>query len=334
MLEARRASQIDFAPDGTPIVVGNSNAGGLPLFSIIQVPLNSERLGFLSLAKDNGLLSGDVFVDAYNELVKLSLTGNEPSIVTMAEYEAEILAKGKCGKFGLSITNKQFKIPFIPGVFLQSKESSADVGIWTPDQMRSIYGKLPIRLSVDGSGPWTYTQDTEGFNKGTFVGGDTAASNIVVLDTTRLGINYSGAKTKPESISVDYQMKLYGTLTNKAQVDMADVVNQLASKLDTSTFENESWSRAKAWARIAASGDIISSKNITSVTVGNGVVTVYSPFFTSNAIVVAKTLGNLDSRACDVNIHTCANGSLHCSFNYFDTGGGIVARKEFMLVVF
>ena len=34
MLEARRASQIDFAPDDAPI--------------------NSERLGFLSLAKDKG----------------------------------------------------------------------------------------------------------------------------------------------------------------------------------------------------------------------------------------------------------------------------------------
>lgn len=248
MLEARRSSQIDFAPDGTPIIVGNSNAGGLPLFSIIQVPLNSERLGFLSLAKDNGLLSGDVFVDAYNELVKLSLTGNEPNIITMAEYEAEILAEGKCDKFGLNIVNKQFKIPFTP--------------------------------------------------------------------------------------SVNYQIKLYGTLTNKNQVNMVDVVTQLTSKLDIDTYSSESWSKAKALARIAASGDILISKNITSVTVDDGTATIYSPFFTADAIVVAKTLGNLDSRACGINIRTCANGSLHCSFNYLDTGDEISTRKEFMLVVF
>lgn len=180
MLEARRASQIDFAPDGTPIVVGNSNAGGLPLFSIIQVPLNSERLGFLSLAKDNGLLSGDVFVDAYNELVKLSLTGNEPSIITMAEYEAEILTEGKCDKFGLSIADKQFKIPFVPDVFLQ--------------------------------------------------------------------------------------MKLYGTLTNKAQVDMVDIVTQLTGKLDTSIYNSNAWSIAKASARVDANGSITANTNITSCT--------------------------------------------------------------------
>lgn len=263
MLEARRASQIDFAPDGTPIVVGNSNAGGLPLFSIIQVPLNGERLGFLSLAKDNGLLSGDVFVDAYNELVKLSLTGNEPSIITMAEYEAEILAKGKCGKFGLSITNKQFKIPFVPGVFLQSKESSADIGVWTPDQIRPITGEF----YTTGNGGVANATATGAFKlkAGNIAyGGVAGPSSWLSFDSSLLGTHYSGTKTKPESISVDYQMKLYGTLTNKAQVDMADIVTQLTGKLDTQTYEDDIDFRIKAFAYVRGTGEITFQKGFVS----------------------------------------------------------------------
>lgn len=291
MLEARRASQIDFAPDGTPIVVGNSNAGGLPLFSIIQVPLNSERLGFLSLAKDNGLLSGDVFVDAYNELVKLSLTGNEPSIVTMAEYEAEILAKGKCGKFGLSITNKQFKIPFIPGAFLQSKESSADVGIWTPDQIRPIVGNVSFPEG-SGTGPFK-----NGARRGDAVTQQSAWNWMTsgIFDSSLLGINYSGSKTKPESVSVDYQMKLYGTLTNKAQVDMADIVNQLTGKLDVGIYNSDLDTRIKAYAFVSGgtSPTLIRSKGFASlvrVTYGTTQLTFTSPMLDLDYLVIGTPI--------------------------------------------
>ena len=298
MLEARRASQIDFAPDGTPIVVGNSNAGGLPLFSIIQVPLNSERLGFLSLAKDNGLLSGDVFVDAYNELVKLSLTGNEPSIITMAEYEAEILAKGKCSKFGLSITDKQFKIPFVPGVFLQSKESSADTGVWTPDQIRPITGAIAANaenvVSITNKGAFLVTNT--GSNAGSAVANTNGAA-VLTFDSSRLGINYSGVKTKPESISVDYQMKLYGTLTNKAQVDMADVVTQLTSKFDIQTYENDIDFRIKAFAYVKDTGEITFQKGFVSCVRNSTGNYTLIPISTPSTVLAFCSCPNINYRA-------------------------------------
>lgn len=294
MLEARRASQIDFAPDGTPIVVGNSNAGGLPLFSIIQVPLNSERLGFLSLTKDNGLLSGDVFVDAYNELVKLSLTGNEPSIITMAQYEAEILAKGKCGKFGLSTTNKQFKIPFIPGLYLQGKESSADTGTWTPDQMQGHFHTL---VGVN----WNSGLPIMGAGGTGSTGVSLSGARSVEFQAQQMisdGVNGTpriSSKTKPESIYVDYQMKLYGTLTNKTQVDMANVTNQLVSKLDTVTYQNDASLRLRAWCYCNSLGSIQKSKGIASVTrlsTGNYRITLLQAAPDTNYIVLTGCSGN------------------------------------------
>ena len=296
MLEARRASQIDFAPDGTPIVVGNSNAGGLPLFSIIQVPLNSERLGFLSLAKDNGLLSGDVFVDAYNELVKLSLTGNEPSIITMAEYEAEILAKGKCSKFGLSITDKQFKIPFVPGVFLQSKESSADTGVWTPDQLQGHWhnavGDNIIGVPSTGSVPYTTKDKTQvQIDAPTRWGAGNPVSDGIN------GIPRIGTKTKPESISVDYQMKLYGTLTNKAQVDMADVVTQLTSKFDIQTYENDIDFRIKAFAYVKDTGEITFQKGFVSCVRNSTGNYTLIPISTPSTVLAFCSCPNINYRA-------------------------------------
>lgn len=246
------------------------------LLTVSAVPFNTVRYGYLSLTLDNGVLTKAAFPDAYAELVNLKAQG-EANIVTLAAWDTEAAgnADRNCGRFALDEDTETFRLPFMPGSYWAGLGlNGQSAGDFLIDQMRPItgnfgsaYSRSPANFSDLPTGVLygeltTYPDQMLSSGTGTTVRG---------LDSSKLGLPFSGNKTRPQSIVMDYQIKMYGTVADAGNVELAALISAMSGKLDTSRYEVEDGSRMWCWARINGNTDgsvafVSGAYNIISVT--------------------------------------------------------------------
>lgn len=108
MLKAFYANRIVISNITVPAATDN-----VPLFTPLVRLFNTPSPGCLFCTIDNGVLNGDAYPDAYQELVNLQSDSN---IVTMDEYIIDMTTNGGItGKFALDTTANTFRIPCMPG---------------------------------------------------------------------------------------------------------------------------------------------------------------------------------------------------------------------------
>lgn len=241
----------DFPVDGKTLDFNDegkleAKGGGIPMFAVIPFPLSTTQPGYLSVCMDNGVLTAESFPQAVAQLAALKAAG-ETNIVSLDAYAAEMSAQeGICGRFALSDDGTQFRIPCMPGAYWRAMGAGGglNVGDWQPDQMRPIDGEYGASTNVMlGQGAFhgmpstgdnttgAFTQGrTTTYSAGTYTG---SGSKTLVLDTRLLGDNFNGDDTHPLSVVGNYQMKLYGAVTEASEANIAALIAATAGKLDT-----------------------------------------------------------------------------------------------------
>ena len=267
-------------PDGTPVVIGK---GGIPLLIPIAVPFSTILPGFLSVTKDNGVLSGNTeqvvypaFKEAYKQLKILKENG-ETNIVTKEEYTAEmILNGGICGRFALDVDTETFRLPCMPGTYWAAIMQGQNVGDFLIDQMRPITGSFENFMS-------NYIQIQGAFSPQAnitagYYGASTHSSpGGLNFNSALLGPHFSGSETRPQSIVMDYQMFMYGTIQDSGTVKLSQLIgfitgveSVLQSKLDRAQYELDVSMRVKAWGQVGGDYNtplmLMFGENIASIT--------------------------------------------------------------------
>ncbi len=249
---------------------------GLPLFALQPVPFSTVMPGNLSVCRDNGILTQGAFPEAYARLVTLQAAG-ETNIVSMPQYASEMTAQGGiCARFALDTAPQTFRIPCAPGVFWRGVSSALSVGTWQPDQMRPITGRFTTRMEPsDNTFDGSFRKDSNASAVGSFT---SSGGHIVSFDSSRLGVNFNGTDTHPLTAVCDWQIKMYGAVTDEGSVTLAQLIAAMTGKLDTSVYQADAWTRLKARVRVNRSGDIVASQNITSVSrVSAGIYRIFTP---------------------------------------------------------
>jgi len=240
---------------------------GLPLLFIAETLSSVVPLGWLSLCVDNGILSGDpestlypAFPEAYRQLETLHEAG-DTNIISLGDWTLQQIANGGvCGRFGIDITNKLFRLPCMPGMYWRGVMQGLDVGDYQIDTIRRIG---PAR-STDRANSLAYGTPTDPFYQSGNSGDVSAASNngsAIYFDTGRLGANFSGTEHRPKTVVIDYQIRMYGTVTDAGTVELAQLIVAMAGKLDTSIYEADAWGRPFASGNINGSNGALSGTN-------------------------------------------------------------------------
>jgi len=249
-----KVAQAAKTPIGPPLLPSNPAPieDGNSLFTIIKWPFSTIKPGYLSVTVDNGVRTEGEFPEAYAGLATLQYAG-EPNIISMSAYATEMATNGGvCGKFAIDTTARTFRLPCMPGIFWRGVMQGHSVGEFGIDQMRAITGNFslaggtPIRFKAGFShgvftdliGSSAYNPAAESVNTGT-VGGFN-------FDSSLLGPNYSGTKTVPEHIFVDYQMKMFGSVTDAGTLQLSQLINALSQA--TAAFSTAmSYSLSEQW---------------------------------------------------------------------------------------
>ena len=211
---------------------GWGNPSGIPLLIPMAVPFSTVMPGFLSVCRDNGRLTAGAFPDAARQLATLKAAG-ETNIVSLAAWESEFAAQnGVCGRFALSDDGQSFRIPCMPAQYWRGMSQTAGlgVGMWQPDQMQGHWHNVSAITNALGL---IQVPATSGFaiNYSSNTGSPISDG---VNGTPRVG-----SETRPTTVVVDYQMKLYGAATDAGSVTLAQLIAAMAGKLDTSRYESD-----------------------------------------------------------------------------------------------
>ena len=210
-------------------------APSIPLFGVVHVPFKTVVPGFLSLTKDNGTLLGNILPEAYQELVNLKANG-ESNILTFAQYDAAIAANGVCGSFALDENTKSFKVPYIPNLYIRGLDVSTTIGQYQIDQMRPITGELSggegsVTNPFPTINPTVQTGALRALSvsSGYMTIGSSGYQSSLKIDSSLLGINYSGTDTHPMSVIFDIQLKVFGRITNIATLNVDEILSTISS---------------------------------------------------------------------------------------------------------
>jgi len=263
----------------------------------MAVPFSTVLPGNLSVCMDNGVLTEAAFPEAYAQLEILYDAG-DANIVSMSQHAAEMTTNGGiCGRFAIDKATKTFRLPCMPGTYWAGVMAGQNVGDFLIDQMRPITGELQMGTSA-GNTAGLHVIPANGaiYDVGPANQRITTSSETVRrpgINSALLGPNYDGARTRPQSIVCDYQMKMYGAVTDAGTIQLAQLIAAMAGKLDTSAFE--AWKvqaiMPVSICRFAANGTILSSKNVVSVvrtSAGSWTLTVPSEIFLSTGEMVVK----------------------------------------------
>ncbi len=277
----------------TPEALGAFTGGGdgLPLLSVTPVLTGIIESGYLSVCADNGELTAVAFPEAAAKVRQIKAL-NPAMVLSMSAWLAEKAAQGGiCGRFALSDDEQTFRIPCAPGAYWRGLSAAGGFGVgdWQRDQFQGhSFGSSSATTPTfdvmrDVVLRWTAGNVT---NVSSVVLGDRsetpsgAAGGLDKLkytaDEYNNGAPRVGSETRPLSVVCDWQMKLYGTVTDEGSVTLAQLIAAMAGKLDTSVWEANS--PKKALAKISAAGTILNGFGITSVSrTATGIYTVYSP---------------------------------------------------------
>ena len=113
------------------------------------------------------------------------------------------------------------------------------VGGWQTDQMRPITGNIDAGAgggAVIGGNGMTGAFKSGGSPGYTAASGTGLGLNNLQLDSSRLGVNFNGTDTHPISIICDWQMKMYGTISDEGTVSLAQMIAAMAGKLSTDDY--------------------------------------------------------------------------------------------------
>ena len=252
-------------PDAHGIVIDNHNAdpgahpglntgGGLPLLSLMAVPSSLVQEGYLSVTRDNGILSGDpastdypAFQAAYEQLAARK-DQKDTAIVSMADYATEMTTNGGvCGRFAIDTTAKTFRLPCATGLYWAAVMSGQNAGDYLLDQIVNIQSPENAYLfTTSGSptrGPW------EEVNRKNSTALMETASNGFDLVYGRFNaskVTRTGDRVRPHSWALDYQMKMYGTVSDAGSIQLAQLV-QAMSDVDARIEATVSYSTAETW---------------------------------------------------------------------------------------
>jgi hypothetical protein len=222
-----------------------------------------------AITRDNGILTGDAFKEAYAQLLILHEAG-DTNIVSMEQWEAEFTANGDiCGRFAIDTTAQTFRLPCMPGCHWEGLMPETDVGDYFFDTIRpfSFSGTIVSRLNALYSGTGIVGAAFSTIGSNSAGGGNNAgeANNVhITINSASLGRHFNGLRTRPQSIAVDYQMKMYGTAADAGTVELAQLIAAMTGKLDTARYEADAPMRVKAKGVINANGTIVSSVGVIS----------------------------------------------------------------------
>lgn len=282
--------------------------------------------GFLSVCADNGLLSRSAFPEAWAKIQEIAAL-NLGNVVSDAVWQAEKTAQnGVCAKFSLGDGNATFRIPLIPAVYLRGKggASGLTVGAWQKDQFQghehSTYDKGNAFYVAAGT---AYP----------YAGGASTTTSIVTKADS--GVPRYGSETRPVTAVCDYQMKMYGAMSDAGTVSLAQMIVAMAGKMDTSRYEEDAWSRVAASASIQANGALSSGVNITSVTkVATGMYKINSAAITPACKIIASgKVAGAGFIACERSDATYQRSAGQCHIVVMTQSGGS-ADEPFDLVIY
>lgn len=232
--------------------------------------------GHVTLSSDNGLQQRSAYPEFW------ALAEKYFDVRPEAEWQAELAkskADGTSGAvafFSAGDGSTTFRFPLHRNVYVRSEDVPAGVlsGMYQTDTMRPITGSWGgDRTSVSAtnlvSGACSQIRPYTSGNGAT--GGDSGGYGISI-DSSKLGVNYSGTQTQPKTIVLTPVMKVVDVAINPSLLLTDEFVRGLDGKLDTSRYEVDRVADAKAtvlaWAVIEGSTTppkIINGSRIASV---------------------------------------------------------------------
>jgi hypothetical protein len=221
---------------------GDNSAGGgndgLPLLSIIWSTTGVPEFGYLDISQNNGLLSRAVFPDAWAKIQEAIATGL-PSVITEEAWQIETATNGGvCGKFSTGDGSTTFRVPLIAKRFVRATGADLPVGTVQGDAIRNITGSLPVNQHASTDAQFTGAFGGVVGDPGSFNGGSNNISrNRVYFDTSR--VVPTADENRPVAVAYTPMLKMYGSVTEASEANIAALVQGLALKLDTSRYEAE-----------------------------------------------------------------------------------------------
>ena len=215
------------------VITGNeisSTAGSRNIGEIIQstIPLTDAGLHLL----DGSVIQGNgIYSDFYNYIA--GIVNTYPNLfVTEATWQAEVANHGVSGKFVLNTTNKTVRLPLITGI-TQSSESINALGDYIQAGLPNITGSFnPGEYNPQASGAFYSTQNGSREYSSEFQG------QRISLDASRSNPIYGRSNTvQPPAIKVLYYIVVANSAKLDIQVDIDELVTDLNSKADKSTFQ-------------------------------------------------------------------------------------------------
>lgn len=220
------------------VITGNeisSTAGSRNIGEIIQstIPLSDAGLHLL----DGAVISGDgVYGDFYNYIA--GIVNTYPNLfVTEAAWQAEVASHGVCGKFVFYEPNRTVRLPKITGI-TQSSESINALGDYIQAGLPNITATGQIGTRYDQGTPTISGAFTNLRTGG--IGSDEPNTTgwLYDLDASNSNSIYGRSSTvQPPAIKVLYYIVVANSAKLDIQVDIDEIVTDLNSKADKSSFQ-------------------------------------------------------------------------------------------------
>ena len=313
------------------------NSAGLPLLSMIWSTLGTAESGYLDASRDNGLLSRAAFPGAWDK-IQTALKAGSTTVVDDAVWTAERDANGgTCGRYSTGDGETTFRIPLLRRVYVRAADAGGGLapGVWQGDQLETHAHLISAKLGADNVAISTNAPNANPTMNGTAAGlSGTNSAPAVLADKLYTGT--SGSETRPVTIVYTPLIKMYGAVADAGEADIAGLVEAVAGKLDTAAYEADVLTKAKGWARVRASGEILESCNISSVqNISTGVYHITSPAIRETACILIGTWSN-SSNGTGYLYGTIdagrgiTNGSCHVTL----INGNTLVRGGFVIVIF
>ena len=258
---------------------------GTPLLKIDFYATTLAMPGMLRIDSPTGQLEAEAWPHAAAEVYRRYAAG-DAFMVTETAWQADVAANGGVtSKFSIGDGSTWFRVPIIEKrSTVSAKDSAAGVepGQYLYDRMRAIHG-FPTGVIFSGvspSGAIKWYGPTSSAPSGT-------TGQVIELDSTLLGPNYSGDKTHGDLMVWVPYIKLYGTVREASEANVAALVAGLTGKLDVAQYEADATFRIDAYGLISGDGAIVEGENITGSTrPSTGTYNVSSPAITLTSIIL------------------------------------------------
>ena len=95
---------------------------------------------------------------------------------------------------------------------------------------------MPVALRLDSTFRCSINRARQSWNTtGNLI--NTVSNTSHIMSDGVNGTPRVGGETRPKTIVVDYQMNMYGTITDAGSAELAQLIAVMTGKLDTSIFE-------------------------------------------------------------------------------------------------